>query len=228
MPLASPLPSSSVALGPDDAAAIPGRDEGPLVPLVVDLDGTLLRTDLLLEGVVAILRRNVLMIFAMLAWLPRGRAYFKRRVAEHAALDFATLPVNEDLLAYIELQKTLGREIVLATAADELMARGIVERFPLFDRAVSSDGLVNLKGEVKAKALAALFPRGFDYAGNAAVDLPIWARAQRVILVETPASVARAGGGARSRKSPPPRACAPSPRACGCTNGPRTASSSCR
>ncbi|AWB22886.1 UbiA family prenyltransferase [Methylobacterium currus] len=192
----SSLASSSLASSPrhepDPALAIPGRDEGPLVPLVVDLDGTLLRTDLLLEGVVAILRRNVLMLFSMLAWLPRGRATFKRRVAEHAALDFATLPANEELLAYIELQKTLGREIVLATAADALMARGIVERFPLFDRAVSSDGLVNLKGEVKAQALAALFPRGFDYAGNAAVDLPIWARAQRVILVETPASVARA------------------------------------
>ena len=102
---------------PVPAAAIPGRDEGPLVPLVVDLDGTLLRTDLLLEGVVAILRRNVLMLFWMLAWLPRGRAYFKRRVAERAALDFATLPANEELLAYIELQKTLGREIVLATQA---------------------------------------------------------------------------------------------------------------
>jgi 4-hydroxybenzoate polyprenyltransferase len=188
--LASPLARERDE--PVPAAAIPGRDEGPLVPLVVDLDGTLLRTDLLLEGVVAILRRNVLMLFWMLAWLPRGRAYFKRRVAERAALDFATLPANEELLAYIELQKTLGREIVLATAADELMARRIVERFPLFDRAVSSDGLVNLKGEVKARRLAALFPRGFDYAGNAAVDLPIWARAQRVILVETPAGVARA------------------------------------
>lgn len=68
------------------------------VPLVIDLDGTLLRTDLLLEGIIALLRRNPL----MLLWLPRGRAFFKRRIAEGAVLDVATLPANAALLAHIE------------------------------------------------------------------------------------------------------------------------------
>ena len=162
------------------------------VPLVIDLDGTLLRTDLLLEGIVSILRRNVLVLFSMLLWLPRGKAYFKRKVAERAALDFATLPANEELIAHIEAQKALGREIVLATAADELMAIRVMQRFPFFDRVVSSDGVINLKGETKAAQLTRLFPGGFDYAGNAAVDLPVWSAAQGVIVVEAPASVARA------------------------------------
>ena len=177
------------------AAAIP---IGPLptenrpVPLVVDLDGTLLRTDLLLEGVVALLRRNLLMIFAMLLWLPRGKAAFKREVARRTGLDIATLPANEALVAHIEAQKATGREIVLATAADELMAMRVLQRFPVFDRVVASDGVRNLKGAAKATQLEALFPGGFDYAGNAAVDLPVWARARSVIVVEAPGAVARA------------------------------------
>ena len=159
------------------------------VPLVIDLDGTLLRTDLLLEGAVSILRRNLFMVFAMLLWLPRGRAFFKRKVAERATLDIATMPAHAELLAHIEAERATGREIVLATAADALMALKVMQAFPVFDRVVASDGIRNLKGEAKALQLAALYPQGFDYAGNAAADLPVWSRARAVIAVETPTRV---------------------------------------
>ncbi|KQO96265.1 UbiA family prenyltransferase [Methylorubrum extorquens] len=162
------------------------------VPLVIDLDGTLLRTDLLLEGIIALLRRNPLMLLVMLLWLPRGRAFFKRRIAEGAVLDVATLPANAALLAHIEAQKAAGQEIVLATAADELMALRALRRFPVFDRVVASDGVRNLKGEAKAAQLRALYPQGFDYAGDAAADLPVWAAARRVIVVGASGSVLRA------------------------------------
>ncbi|BAU92095.1 prenyltransferase, UbiA family [Methylorubrum populi] len=161
-------------------------------PLVIDLDGTLLRTDLLLEGIIALLRRNPLMLLAMLLWLPRGRAFFKRRIAEGAGLDIAALPANEALLAHIEARKAAGQEIVLATAADELMALRALRRFPVFDRVVASDGVRNLKGEAKAAQLRALYPQGFDYAGDAAADLPVWAAARRVIVVGASPGVLRA------------------------------------
>ncbi|GAB6845473.1 4-hydroxybenzoate polyprenyltransferase [Methylorubrum rhodinum] len=162
------------------------------VPLVIDLDGTLLRTDLLLEGAVSLLRRNLLMVFAMLLWLPRGKAYFKRKVAERAVLDIATMPANAALMAHIEAERAQGREIVLATAADEVMALKVMQAFPVFDRVVASDGVRNLKGAAKAEQLASLYPQGFDYAGNAAADLPVWVRAQKIIVVEAPGGVARA------------------------------------
>ncbi len=182
-----------------EAAPVPIDDRGgdpafapQPVPLVIDLDGTLLRTDLLLEGVIALLRANPLMLFAMLLWLPRGRAYFKRRIAEGAGLDVATLPANAALLAHIEARKAAGQEIVLATAADELMALRALRRFPVFDRVVASDGVRNLKGETKAAQLRALYPQGFDYAGDSAADLPVWAAARRVIVVEASTAVLRA------------------------------------
>ena len=50
----------------------------------------------------------------------------------------------------------------------------------------------NLKGETKALVLAERFPEGFDYAGDAGADIPVWSRAQYAIVVEAPASVLRA------------------------------------
>ncbi len=172
-------------------APVPSAAPRP-VPLVIDLDGTLLRTDLLLEGAVSLLRRNLLMVIAMLLWLPRGKACFKRKIAERAMLDIATMPANTALMAHIAAERAEGREIVLATAADELMALKAMQAFPVFDRVVASDGVRNLKGEAKAAQLAALYPQGFDYAGNAAADLPVWGQAREVIVVEAPAGVARA------------------------------------
>ncbi|AWI89912.1 UbiA family prenyltransferase [Methylobacterium sp. DM1] len=177
----------------DGTATVPTEAPPPrTAPLVIDLDGTLLRTDLLLEGIITLLRRNPLMLLLMLLWLPRGRAFFKRRIAEGAGLDVATLPANEALLAYIEARKPAGQEIVLATAADELMALRALRRFPVFDRVVASDGVRNLKGEAKAAQLRALYPQGFDYAGDCAADLPVWSAARRVIVVGASHAVLRA------------------------------------
>lgn len=161
-------------------------------PLVLDLDGTLLRTDLLVEGIIALLRRNILMLIPLAFWFFRGRAVLKRKVAERAALDVATLPANEELVAYALAEKERGREIVLATAADELMARRVAQRFPFIDHVIASDGSTNLKGESKADRLRKLFPQGFHYAGDSHADIPVWKAADHVILVEPPSDVARA------------------------------------
>lgn len=163
-----------------------------LLPLVLDLDGTLLRSNLLLEGIVSLLRHNLLMVFPLLLWALRGRAFLKSRVAQRAALDVATLPVNQDLLALAEAEARRGRQIMLATAADELLARRVARRFPIIGRVLASDGRLNLKGEAKAVRLAALFPDGFAYAGAAAADLPIFARAEEAIIVEAAPGVVRA------------------------------------
>lgn len=161
------------------------------IPLVLDLDGSLLRSDLLFEGVAAVLRRNVLMLLPILLWLFQGRAVLKRRIAERAGLDVTMLPYNADLIAYAEAAKTKGREVVLATAADELLARRIAQHLSFIDRVIASDGRTNLKGEAKAKRLAEMFPDGFAYAGDSRADLPVWRIARDVIVVAPSDSLLR-------------------------------------
>ncbi len=162
---------------------------GTLRPLVLDLDGTLLRTDMLFECVARLLRRNPLMLFALAVWLLQGRALLKARLARHADLDVSTLPVDRRILDLAEKAAAEGRAIVLATAADEGLAHAVAKRFPVITRVMASQGGLNLKGAAKAEALKAAFPQGFDYAGDSAADLSVFAAAEAITVVRGSAAV---------------------------------------
>jgi 4-hydroxybenzoate polyprenyltransferase/phosphoserine phosphatase len=159
------------------------------LPLCVDLDGTLVRTDTLLEAALSLGATG--RAPAMLAALSRGRAGFKARMAELAPPDPALLPYNEALLDYLRAQRAKGRRIVLATAANEAVARGIAAHLGLFDEVIASTDARNLKGAAKAEALVARFGAGgFVYAGDHAVDLEVWRHAAAAVLVEVPDGLA--------------------------------------
>jgi 4-hydroxybenzoate polyprenyltransferase len=167
----------------------PQQADAAALPLCVDLDGTLLRSDTLVEGFCA-LATDPRVVAALLS-LANGRAMFKQSVAAAARLDPALLPYNESLLTYLRHQKAAGRYLVLATAADRRIAHAIATHLDIFDEVIASDGNKNLKGVAKARALTDRFGvKGFVYAGNATSDLPIWRQAAAVILVNAPARAA--------------------------------------
>ena len=153
-------------------------------PLVVDLDGTLIKTDLLWESLARLLRRNPLILFAVLFWWMRGRAFLKQQLARRVTIDPATLPYHEPFLAFLRGQKKTGRILILATASDRDMALPVAEHVGLFDEVLGSDGQANLRGANKLKALIEKFgERNFDYAGNSAPDLAVWRGAREAIVV---------------------------------------------
>jgi apolipoprotein N-acyltransferase len=153
-------------------------------PLVVDLDGTLIKTDLLWESLAQLLRRNPLMLFAVLFWWMRGRAFLKRQLARRVTIDPAALPYHEPFLAFLREQKKAGRKLILATASDRDMALPVANYVGIFDEVLSSDGKTNLRAANKLKALTEKFgERGFDYAGNSAPDLAVWRGAREAIVV---------------------------------------------
>jgi 4-hydroxybenzoate polyprenyltransferase/phosphoserine phosphatase len=153
-------------------------------PLVVDLDGTLIRSDLLVESWFALLSAAPLRVPAALATLARGPAAFKARLAAEAELDLARLPFNEEFLAFLRAERARGRRIYLASASDARFVQAVADELGLFDGVFASDGATNLKGAAKARALCAAFgERGFDYAGNSTADLEVWQAAERVLAV---------------------------------------------
>lgn len=164
------------------------------VPLVVDLDGTLLRSDLLLECASYQLAEAPLRALGRLSALRDGRAAMKAALAHAVELDIATLPWNEAMLSRIEAARAEGRKVFLATAAHRDLAEAVASHLGVFDGVFASDGRTNLRGPHKAEVLAAHFgEKGFDYAADASVDWPVWERARRAILVEaSPALVRRA------------------------------------
>lgn len=163
-------------------------------PLVVDLDGTLIKTDSLDETLLDALRADPLSLWRVPFRLAAGRAALKSFLAGKSALEVETWPVREDFLAYVQAQAAQGRRIVLATAADRMVAEAVRRRFPFIDEIVASGPDGNLKGEAKAKALTERFPGGFLYAGNAAADLPVWRAAAGRVVVDASGGVARRAG----------------------------------
>ena len=162
------------------------------VPLCVDLDGTLLKTDMFQESFCALARHKPWLLPLFLVWLARGRAYAKRKILEHVAVDTEHLPYHNDVVEYLREKKTQGRTIVLATASDRQLAESIAHRVGVFDEVVASEGKVNYSGHAKARELERRFPHGFDYAGNAPVDFKVWDRSREVIVVShDPAFVER-------------------------------------
>ena len=153
-------------------------------PLVVDLDGTLILTDMLHESILRLLRDRPWDLITFPGWLSRGKAVFKKEVAEYADIDYAALPYNQPFLEWLREEKEKGRTIVLCTASDQKFAQAIANYLGLFDEVIASDGKQNMSGEVKASELVKRFGlQQFDYAGNSKDDLPVWQKAQTAIVV---------------------------------------------
>lgn len=165
-------------------------------PLCVDLDGTLIRSDLLLESLMLLLKRNPLYLLFALVWLLRGgKAGLKAQIAARVTLNPAALPYNQDLLAWLKSERSSGREIWLCTAADARLADKVAEHLELFDGVLASDGRVNLAGERKAEQLVERFGEGvFDYCGNEWRDFAIWRQARGAIIVNGPPALERRAG----------------------------------
>jgi 4-hydroxybenzoate polyprenyltransferase len=163
-----------------------------MLPLCVDLDGTLVRTDTLHEQLVRLVQSRPLLALATPLWLLGGRASFKARLSQVCTLDPALLPYQEDLVTYLRKEKDKGRRLILATASDGESARAVAEHLQLFDEVYASDGRHNLKGADKARLLVEkLGERGFSYAGDSKADIKVWERAGGAVLVGTTGSVRR-------------------------------------
>jgi 4-hydroxybenzoate polyprenyltransferase/phosphoserine phosphatase len=158
--------------------------------LVVDLDGTLVRSDMLYETFWSAFSRSWTAPLAAMAALASGKAALKRRMAELAELDAAALPYNATVLHYVQGWRAKGGRTALVTASDQALAQCVAEHLGLFDEVHGSDTGTNLRGETKADFLAGKFGEGgFAYIGNHAADLPVWRRAGKAVVVDAPTRV---------------------------------------
>lgn len=169
--------------------------------LAVDLDGTLVATDTLWESLLALVGQDPAALLQVPGWLLRGKAVFKRKVAEHVALDPAALPYRQAVVELARDAYAAGRPVVLASACDRSIADAVAAHLGCFTAVVATDGKDNCAAGQKLTQLQAalgssdetqpLRPGHFDYVGNAAPDLPVWAEAQTAYLVDTPPAVAK-------------------------------------
>lgn len=155
-------------------------------PLVVDLDGTLIKTDLLHESANACVVASPLGFLRVLNALMQGKAGLKESLATNFQLSVADLPFNQGVLAWLDQQKRLGRYIVLATASHKALADQVAAHLGLFDEVLATDAGINLKSAAKRDLLISKFgERGYDYVGNDLADLTVWAAAHKAYVVSS-------------------------------------------
>ncbi len=160
-------------------------------PLFVDLDGTLIHTDLLIESFIELLKRHPLEALKAPLWLLRGKAYLKERIARLASVDPEHLPYNIELLEFLKREHEQGRAIHLATASNVRYASLVAGHLGFFKSVLASDDVTNLSGLRKLEAIQRVAPEGFVYAGNDHVDVAIWNASDAVILVNAPLQIVR-------------------------------------
>jgi len=198
-------------------------------PLCVDLDGTLVKSDTLVESLLLLVRTNPRQALRTPLWLLEGKAVLKAKVASLVTLDVEHLPYNAPLLAYLLEQREEGRELYLTTGADRELATRVAGHLGIFTDVLASDGTTNLTGEHKLASLQRRFKKGFDYIGNARPDLPLLAAAGAPMLANPSHATALSCVSATSRSRIPSRTagpcCNPWSRRCAPINGPKTFSS---
>ena len=144
-------------------------------PLVVDLDGTLISTDILMEQIFKLIKDKPLYFFFIIFWLFKGYAYLKNEVSKRVVLNISLLPFKFNVLNYIQEQKKQSRTIILATAAQFEVAQSIASHLNLFDEVLATTPDLNLRGNNKRKVLNEKFgEKGYDYVGDAYFDLNVW------------------------------------------------------
>jgi 4-hydroxybenzoate polyprenyltransferase/phosphoserine phosphatase len=166
-------------------------------PLCVDLDGTLVKSDTLVDSLLVLARTRPGLLWKLPSRLMRGKAAFKAFVTDSVTLDVARLPYNLKVLQFLQQERAKGRPIYLATGADSRVAQRVADNLGIFTSVLGSDGATNLTGAKKLDRLrASLAVDAFDYIGNARPDLPLLAQATEP-MVANPSLGLRMGMRAR-------------------------------
>ncbi len=154
------------------------------IPICVDLDGSLVRSDTLLEGLLILIKSKPWLLLILPLILLQGRLKFKQWISAQTQINPESLPFHEPLLSWLRQQKVQGRRLVLATASIQSVADQVAGHVGIFDEVIASQR-VNLKAAQKADALVQRFgEQGFDYVGNSKDDLAVWRHARQAIAVQ--------------------------------------------
>lgn len=155
------------------------------IPLCVDLDGSLIKQDLLIVTFLDLMRKNFFTSLGLLlVALVKGRAAFKALVATKSTIDLTAISFNQELIEFLVGENTRGRKIILVTGNDRKIAQRVADYLGFFSEVIASDGVTNLTGVNKANELIHRYgANGFDYVGNHACDIPVWRQARKVYVV---------------------------------------------
>jgi len=153
-------------------------------PLIVDLDHTLIDTDLLFLSSLGVLTKSPWLIGHYFFWLWKGKGYLKDQLVRRFEINIPELPYNESVINYIVQRKKDGSKIILATASHKNYAFAVAKHLKIFDDVMASNKDFNLSSHNKAETLVNRFgEKNFDYMGDHMRDIPVWEVSHLSIIV---------------------------------------------
>jgi 4-hydroxybenzoate polyprenyltransferase/phosphoserine phosphatase len=161
------------------------KDSPPKRYLFVDLDGTLINTDLIFETFFSLFKKNILApIFCFSKFLIGGIPSLKKFLFENSAISVSNLPYNQDVLEYINSWKEKYQgEVILISASDHRLVQKVADYLEIFDAAHGTID-INLKSDNKLKKILEISgTHTFDYMGNSRDDLVIFKLSRKSFLV---------------------------------------------
>ena len=160
--------------------------------LSVDLDGTLIKSDMLYETFWSSFTNDLLIPFKALFALLKGKANLKKMLFDSCSIDIKSLPYNSTVIEYISLHRSNGGRVALVTASTQKLAEAISKHLNLFDEVYGSTSVINLKGLAKANLQEKIFgEKNFDYIGNSLADIQSWKISNQAITFNAGKSLKR-------------------------------------
>ncbi len=151
--------------------------------IVVDLDGTLVNSDLLVENLFLFIRLYPTQFFLLFIWLLQGKVFFKRQLANAVLPTVSTLPYHVDVLSWLKVQLENGKSLILATASDKRIASAVARHLGIFDEVLGTES-INLSSQHKRTELVERYgEKGYDYVGNSMADIAVWSSASEIYVV---------------------------------------------
>jgi 4-hydroxybenzoate polyprenyltransferase len=154
------------------------------VPLVVDVDGTLIKSDLLHEKVLQFVAHHPFDAWRLPLWLAGGKQRLKCELAARVPLDVGAIPLREETMAQVRSAQIEGREVYLASASEQGLVERLADEIGGISGVFGTDPQGNAAGARKAEKLnAALGECRYDYIGDRPVDFAVWRSARKVLAV---------------------------------------------
>lgn len=156
-------------------------------PLYVDLDNSLILTDVLWEQIAQLLCHRTRFVPSFLRSCLGGRTSLKTWLCKTIEMPVELLPWNMEVVEMIKSYKASGSPVFLATASHESIANQIAEHLKFFDGVLATSEVCNLKGSAKLTAIrkhcAELGFDSFGYIGDCCADIPIWVESEEGWIV---------------------------------------------
>ena len=155
--------------------------------LAVDLDNTLIKTDMSFETLVFVIKNNPLLILKVLyIFILKGKSFAKKYLFENSNIDINDFKINQDIIDFIKKNKKKYIKVILISGSRHEIVRKFYDHTDIFDEYHGSDDNINLVGANKINFINSNYNKiTFDYIGDSKKDIPIWKHCGHALIVSS-------------------------------------------